>query len=51
MVYKEAIKNVLLSKRNFSKRNIVKYTLSIHKETWDFVHYLPVQSAFRRFLE
>ena len=42
--------DVLISKRNFSKRNILKFTLNIHKETWDFEHYLHVQSAFRRFL-
>ena len=34
----------------FRKMNILKFTLSIHKETWDFVHYLPVESALRRFL-
>ena len=43
-------KDVLISKINFSKRNILKFTFNIHKETWDFVHYLPVQSVFRRFL-
>ena len=46
-----SLKNVLISKRNFRKRNILKFTLSIHKETCDFVHYLPVQSAFRVFWE
>ena len=45
-----SVKNVFISKRNFSKINILKFTFNIHKETWDCVHYLPVQSAFRRFL-
>ena len=39
-----SLKNVLISKRNFSKINILMFTFNIHKETWDFVHYLPVQS-------
>ena len=26
------------------------FTFNIHKEKWDFVHNLPVQSVFRRFL-
>ena len=43
-------KDVLISTRNFSKRNILKFTFNIHKEKWDFVHNLPVQSAFRQFL-
>ena len=41
---------VLISKRNFCKRNILKFTFNIHKVKWNFVHNLPVQSAFRRFL-
>ena len=28
-----SLKNVLISKRNFSKRNILQFTHSIHKET------------------
>ena len=43
-------KGVLISKRNFSKRNILKFIFNIHKEKWDVVHNVPVQSAFRRFL-
>ena len=43
-------KDVLISKRNFSKRNILKFLFNIQKEKWDFVHNLPVQSAFERFL-
>ena len=43
-------KDVLISKINFSKRNILKFPFTIHKEKCDFVHNLPVQSAFRRFL-
>ena len=37
--------NTLLSLKDvlISKRNIIKFTLNIHKETWDFVQYLPVQ--------
>ena len=35
----------MISKINFGKSNILKFTLIIHKETWDLVHYLPLQSA------
>ena len=42
--------SVLISKRNFSKINRLQFTINIHKETWDCVHYLPVQSALTRFL-
>ena len=42
-------KNDFISKRNFSKINILKFTLSIHNETWDFGHYSPVHSALIRF--
>ena len=45
-----SLKDVLISKRNFSKRNILKFTFNIHKEKWDSVHNLPVQSAFRQLL-
>ena len=43
-------KVVLISKRSFSKINILKFTFNIHKEKWDFVYNLLVLSAFRRFL-
>ena len=43
-------KDVLISQRNFSKRNILKFTFNIHKEKWDFVYNFPVQSAFKRFM-
>ena len=45
-----SLKKVLLSKLKFSKINILRLTLSIHKETWDCVHCLHVHSAFRRLL-
>ena len=48
--------NTLLSKKMFwylkeifVKINILKFIFNIHKETWDWLHYLSVQSAFRRF--
>ena len=45
-----SLKKLFISKRYFSKINILTLAFNIHKETWDLVHYLHVQSAFRRFL-
>ena len=38
---------VLICKINFNKIITFKFTLNIHKEIWDWVHYLPVPNAIR----